>query len=192
MQPTRNTLSESIRTQAAELLNTRLIAMIDPYAQVKAADRLPALTDTPRRVRAERSDRGLGERRRCWRRSEPMKTLRILIVEDDVLIGIYLAEMLVAMGYDVCAIEATEADAVTSAVQHRPDLMIIDARLRNGNGIAALEQILRVFPLPHVFVTGDVSSVETSRPGAVVLRKPFRESDLARAIQRAFGVAAAS
>ena len=114
-----------------------------------------------------------------------MKALRVLVVEDDYLIGIYLAELLVTMGYDVCAIEATEADAVTAAVQYRPDLMIVDMHLRNGSGIAAVEQISRTLPLPHVFVSGDMSSIEASRRGSVVLPKPFRESDLARAIQRA-------
>jgi CheY-like chemotaxis protein len=121
-----------------------------------------------------------------------MKMLRVLIVEDDALIGLYLAEMLGEMGYEVCAIAATEDDAVAAAVQHRPDLMIVDARLRNGSGVAAVERILRTTPLPHVFVSGDMLSVRAFRPGAVVIQKPFRESDLARAIQRALGVATAS
>jgi two-component system, response regulator PdtaR len=121
-----------------------------------------------------------------------MKTLRVLVVEDDALIGQYLAEMLGEMSYEVCAIAATEDDAVAAAVQHRPDLMIVDARLRNGSGVAAVERILRISPIPHVFACGDIVSVETLRPGAVAIRKPFRESDLARAIQRALGVPAAS
>jgi len=116
-----------------------------------------------------------------------VKALRVLIVEDDALIGIYLADLLVAMGYDVCAIEATEADAVTAAVHHRPDLMIVDMHLRAGSGIAAVEQIVSTSPLPFVFISGDMSSAESLRPGSVVIRKPFRESDLARAIQRALG-----
>jgi len=114
-----------------------------------------------------------------------MKAMRILVVEDDTLIGIYLAEMLIAMGYDICAIEATEADAVMAAAQHNPDLMIVDARLREGSGISAVEQILRTRLIPHVFFSGDVRSVQEARPGAVVLRKPFRESELVLAIEHA-------
>jgi DNA-binding response OmpR family regulator len=41
-----------------------------------------------------------------------MKALSVLIVEDDAMIGMLLAEMLGEMGYDVCAIAATEEDAV--------------------------------------------------------------------------------
>ena len=114
-----------------------------------------------------------------------MTALRVLVVEDDALLGMYLAEMLIGMGYDICAVVGTEADAVTAAVQHGPALMIVDARLREGSGIAAVAEILRSWPIPHVFVSGDVAGVQAQMPGAVVLRKPFRESELAAAIQRA-------
>jgi two-component system, response regulator PdtaR len=114
-----------------------------------------------------------------------MKALRVLVVEDDFMIGMLLAEMLEEMGHDVCAIEATEAAAVTAAAQYRPDLMIVDVRLSDGSGISAVEEIRRTGPVPHLFVTGDISRVEALRPGAVVIQKPFQEADLARAIQRA-------
>ncbi|MHB8884841.1 MAG: response regulator [Methylovirgula sp.] len=114
-----------------------------------------------------------------------MTVPRVLVVEDDALVGMYLAELLIGMGYDICAIAATEAEAVTAAVRDRPDLMIVDARLREGSGIAAVAQILQNLPIPHVFVSGDIASVQEELPRAVVLRKPFRESELASAIQRA-------
>jgi CheY-like chemotaxis protein len=119
-----------------------------------------------------------------------MKAHRVLIVEDDALLGVYLAELLIGMGHEICAIEATEADAVSAAAQRGPDLMIVDARLHDGSGVAAVEEILRKGFVPHVFVSGDISSIRSSRPGAVVLQKPFRESDLARAIQRALAAPA--
>ena len=39
-------------------------------------------------------------------------------------------EILAEMGHGVCAIVATEAEAITAALQHRPDLIIADVRLR--------------------------------------------------------------
>lgn len=114
-----------------------------------------------------------------------MKALRIMVVEDDVLIGTLLAETLAAMGHDVCAIEATEADAIAAAVRCKPDLMIVDAWLADGSGVSAVEAILRSGPVAHMFLTGDRSRVATLKPGAVILQKPFAESDLAPAIQRA-------
>jgi len=119
-----------------------------------------------------------------------MKALRVLVIEDDALIGMLLAEMLEGMGHDVCAIEPTEAGAVRAAIRCRPDMMIVDARLGDGSGVSAVEKILRAGPAPHVFVTGDPKGVLALRPDAVVIQKPFRELDLARAIQRALGAVA--
>ncbi len=58
-----------------------------------------------------------------------MTALRVLVVEDEAIIAMLFADLLVAMGHEVCAIEATEAGAVAAAVRCRPDLMIVDAHL---------------------------------------------------------------
>jgi DNA-binding response OmpR family regulator len=125
-------------------------------------------------------------------RSEPMKALRVLVVEDEILIGMLLADTLGAMGYEVCAIEATETGAVAAAARCNPDLMIVDARLRDGSGVSAVEEILRTGWVPHVFVSGETSTTLALRPGAIVIQKPFRDIDLNRAIQRALDPAASS
>jgi CheY-like chemotaxis protein len=114
-----------------------------------------------------------------------MKALRVLVAEDDTIVGMLLGELLKEMGHDVCAIEASEADAVAAAIRCKPDLMIIDVRLGDGSGISAVEQILRTVPVSYMFVSGDIASVPALRPGAVIIRKPYREPDLAHAIQRA-------
>jgi CheY-like chemotaxis protein len=121
--------------------------------------------------------------------NDPLTALRVLVVEDDAMIGMLLAEMLEEMGHDVCAVAVTQADAVTAAARCKPDLMIVDARLGAGSGVLAVEDIIRTGPVPHVFVTGDISKVKALRPGAVTLQKPFLESELARAIQRALASA---
>src|SRR5271170_7746727 len=86
-------------------------------------------------------------------RDDSMKTLSVLVVEDDPIVGALLGETLEAMGYSVCAIEETEADAVNSAARCHPDLMIVDVRLGDGNGVSAVEEITRAGPIPHVFVS---------------------------------------
>jgi DNA-binding response OmpR family regulator len=126
------------------------------------------------------------------RRSETMKALRVLVVEDEMLIGMLLADALGAMGYDVCAVEETEAGAVAAAARCNPDLMIVDARLRQGSGVSAVEEILRTGWIPHVFVSGETSTIQALRPGAIVIQKPFRDMELDRAIQRALDATASS
>jgi CheY-like chemotaxis protein len=118
-----------------------------------------------------------------------MKALRVLVIEDDALIAMLLSELLAGMGHDVCATAATEAEAVSAATRHRPDLMIVDAGLGRGSGISAVEEILRAGPLAHVFISGDAGRVQTRKPHAVVIRKPFREAELARAIDLALAAA---
>ncbi|MFZ2004501.1 MAG: response regulator [Stellaceae bacterium] len=112
-----------------------------------------------------------------------MKALRVLVIEDNALIAILLAEQLAGMGHNVCATAATESEAVIAAAHHRPDLMIVDAGLGRGSGVSAVEEICRAGPLAHVFISGDAERVRRRQPNAVVLRKPFREAELARAIE---------
>jgi len=120
---------------------------------------------------------------------EVMKALRVLVIEDDALIAMLLAELLACMGHDVCATAATEAEAVSAAARCRPDLMIVDAGLGRGSGVAAVAEILRAGPVAHVFVSGDAGRVRTRHPDAVVIRKPFGEAELARAIDLALAAA---
>jgi two-component system, response regulator PdtaR len=115
--------------------------------------------------------------------------MRVVVVEDDAIIGTLLAEMLADMGHDVCAIETTEADAVSAAARCKPDLMIVDVGLAEGSGISAIEKIHLTGPVPHVFVSGDVSRVRALRPSSIFIQKPYRESDLARVIQEALDAA---
>jgi two-component system, response regulator PdtaR len=118
------------------------------------------------------------------------KALRIMVVEDDALIGMLLTEMLEGMGHDVCAVACTEPEAVEAALRCKPDLMLVDARLRHGSGLAAVTEILRSGFIPHIFVTGDPADVQSLRPGAVIVDKPFRERDLLCGIQRALDLVA--
>jgi DNA-binding response OmpR family regulator len=111
--------------------------------------------------------------------------MRILVVEDDTLIGLLLAEVLTDLGHDVCGIEVTEAGAIAAAARYHPDLMIVDVWLSDGNGISAIAEILRAGPMPHFFVSGDVASIHRLKPDAPVVQKPFREQELVQAIARA-------
>jgi len=119
-----------------------------------------------------------------------MNALRVLLVEDDALIGMLLADMLTGVGHKVCEIAVTEAEAVAAAAEHRPDLMIVDVGLGKGSGVAAMEEILRGWYVPHLYMTGNVARIGALRQHAVVLEKPFREPALLLAMQCAMDVAA--
>ncbi len=122
---------------------------------------------------------------------EPVSSLRILVVDDDPMIGTLLAAMLEALSHNVCAIAATEAGAVADASRYKPDLMIVDARLGAGSGVAAVTEILKHGSIPHLFMSGNIAKVRLQRPDAVLLEKPFKESALIHAIQKALCVPSA-
>jgi DNA-binding response OmpR family regulator len=121
-----------------------------------------------------------------------MKPLRILVVEDDAMVAMALAELLKMQGHSVCAIAATESEAVAAASCLKPEMMIVDEQLREGSGMGAVDRIQDGKLVAHVFVCGDALRVRMLRPRATVVQKPYFEHDLTCAIQRALDAAAAA
>jgi len=121
-----------------------------------------------------------------------MSGLRILVAEDEPFINMMLVEMLEEMGHTVCASTQTEQETIKAALTTTPDVMIVDARLGKGSGMAAVEEILKSTFIPHIFASGDILTSCRRDPRAVIIQKPYRESDLARAIAGALSGASAS
>ena len=63
-----------------------------------------------------------------------MSGLRVLVVDDEPAIRRTLRANLVARGYDVDAVETGE-EALASAAEHRPDLVILDLMLPGLSGL---------------------------------------------------------
>lgn len=122
----------------------------------------------------------------------PMKNLRVLIIEDDGLITLLLESVLERMGHQVCATASTESAAIDAALRHAPDLVIADARLSSGNGVSAVAEIVRARgeKVSYLFLSGDTAEITARLPGAITLKKPFREAALAEAIERALDASA--
>lgn len=112
---------------------------------------------------------------------------RILIVEDETIVAMDLAAGLRRIGYDVVATVGTGQSAIDSAEALRPDLILMDIRLKDEmDGIEAARIIRERQSTPVVFLTAhaDVRTVERSEevaPYGYVL-KPFDERDLHRAV----------
>jgi CheY-like chemotaxis protein len=119
-----------------------------------------------------------------------MKPLRILVVEDDPMVALTLSEILETQGHDVLAIATTESEAVAAALELKPEMMIVDAGLREGSGLDAVDRIQQGMRMAHVFMSGDARPIRALRPWATTIQKPFFEADLTRALQRALAAAA--
>ena len=113
------------------------------------------------------------------------RSLKIVVAEDDDLIGELLAEMLAGMGHVVCAIESTEVGTVKAARQFQPDLLIVDLQLSPGSGIDAVNMIVQTQAIPHILVSGNIAKLRELRPDVIVLEKPYTQASLGLAIRRA-------
>jgi PAS domain S-box-containing protein len=109
---------------------------------------------------------------------------RILVVEDELLVGLEIRHMLVKAGAEVIGPAATAAEAARLAEEVRPAVAVLDVNL-GGDMIDPVAIRLREQGIPFVFVTGyDARRVlpETLR-GAPVLRKPVDDAALLDQLQ---------
>lgn len=83
----------------------------------------------------------------------PMK-YKVLIVEDEILIGMMIKKKIIARGYEVCDVIATGESAVERVTGESPDLLLMDVCLAGDmNGIEAARQIKKERNMPVIFFT---------------------------------------
>ncbi|MBL1198230.1 MAG: response regulator [Nostoc sp. GBBB01] len=122
--------------------------------------------------------------------SNQNETVKVLVVEDEYILAINLQESLESLGYTVLDIADSAELAIEKATQLRPNLILMDIRLRGElDGIQAAEQIWLYLQIPVIYVTGhsDKSTVERATltsPFGYIL-KPIKEKELYVAIQTA-------
>lgn len=108
--------------------------------------------------------------------------MHILLVEDDALIVASLTELLRDEGYGV-SVADTQNGAVSAAAELRPDLVLLDVTLKEGNGFAACAAIKAQEPdLPVIFLTASGDEPNTVAGFAMgaddYVAKPFRPREL--------------
>jgi CheY-like chemotaxis protein len=108
---------------------------------------------------------------------------RILVIEDEMLIGMLLEDMLVDLGYGVAGVVPKLNDALAAVQRESFDLAILDVHL-HGENVFPVADVLMARGVPFVFATGygerGLPEVYRGRP---VLQKPFAKDDLARVLK---------
>ncbi|BHH84125.1 response regulator [Desulforhopalus sp. 52FAK] len=91
----------------------------------------------------------------------------ILLVEDEVLVGMMLKKKIKAHGYETSEIITTGEEAIERAHQDKPDLLFMDVALPGDiDGVEAARQIKEHLDIPVIFFTGnhrDQQLIERSR-----------------------------
>lgn len=120
--------------------------------------------------------------------------LRILIVEDELLIAIDLEDLLTSFGHDVCGIATTAAQAEEMAGNLHPDLVLTDINLARGSsGIDAARAILSRFRIPSVFLSSQNDAKTREQVGGLslgCLQKPCAPAKLRSTLNHAARVVA--
>ena len=102
--------------------------------------------------------------------------IRIVLAEDDDNARETLVDLLASFGYDVVDAVCCGREAVASARESAPDVVLLDVRMPDGTGTEAAAEIAA--ELPHVAIvlfTGDPSltlSPDQTSPTAAVLYLP--------------------
>jgi two-component system, response regulator PdtaR len=112
---------------------------------------------------------------------------RIIIADDESLIRLDLREMLTHLGYDVVGEAGDGRTAFDLARKLRPDLVIMDIKMPDMDGISAAEGLTAEKIAPVVLLTAysDHGLVERAKEAGVVgyVVKPFREAELMPVIE---------
>jgi CheY-like chemotaxis protein len=96
-----------------------------------------------------------------------MRPVRILLVEDNEVFRDAL-ELLLGMRGDVVIVASVGdgAAAVSAAVEHRPDVVLMDYRMPGMDGIQATTQVIQA--LPDVAVVALTASADAAEREALV------------------------
>lgn len=116
--------------------------------------------------------------------------MRVLIVEDEVIIAMCLEHHVEDMGHQVCDCARDADEAYELAARHHPDVLLTDIRLANGtSGLDAARRVRDDFNIPSIFVSGNLEQIP---PDAIeplhpvdLLSKPVDVNLLRGALQKA-------
>ena len=114
--------------------------------------------------------------------------MRILIVEDEVIVGLELQQQLELLGYEVVSTATTGRAAIDKALELIPDIILMDIRLEDDiSGIEAAETIQKTLTVPIIFLTAysDDKTLEAAKKTSPYgyLMKPFDSISLHTTIE---------
>lgn len=116
------------------------------------------------------------------RQGEHRKCGRVLIVEDEIVVAMFLEDALATFGYEVAGVASRLEEAL--ARSQTPDFAaaVLDVHL-NGQDVFPLADRLAELKLPFIFATGygarGIPARHADRP---ILQKPFLPAELAQAL----------
>lgn len=113
------------------------------------------------------------------------KMLNIMLVDDDDAVRQGTAMMLESLGHRV--VEASSGAEALTALDAEIDLVITDYAMPGMSGMEMSKVIASTFPtLPVLYITGYADIADMQLTNAIIVQKPFSESDLQAKISEAY------
>jgi DNA-binding response OmpR family regulator len=111
------------------------------------------------------------------------RRLRVLIVEDEMLVAMNIEDRLLELGHEVAGIASRLEPALALAQEGAIDVAVLDVNLA-GERSFPLADLLIARDIPFLFATGyGLGGIEEKYRDRLVLQKPFRTDDLAAAVR---------
>ncbi len=115
-------------------------------------------------------------------------TIKILIVEDEMLIGAKISMFLTELGYDVTGLLPRAEEAIQNASENPPDIALLDIQLKGSmDGITLAQRLNDEHHIPVIFLTANSDNASFQRAKMAkpyaFLAKPFKKTDLQRALE---------
>jgi DNA-binding response OmpR family regulator len=116
----------------------------------------------------------------------PARNLKVLVVEDEVMVGLLAEDILQALGHSVVGPIARFEKAIEAARRESVDLAMLDINL-DGQEVFPVADILHSRQIPVIFVSGYGSGrLRTCDDGKPILQKPYVQEQLRTAIATFF------
>jgi DNA-binding LytR/AlgR family response regulator len=114
--------------------------------------------------------------------------LKILLVEDELIIAEDMTNMLERIGYEIIGSAMDFDEAIEILETEKPDLILLDVNLGGKkDGIHLAEEINKRFEIPFIFTTSHTDGVTIERAKKTqpinYLVKPFKQAQLYTAIE---------
>ncbi len=114
--------------------------------------------------------------------------IRILIVEDEMIIGAKVSMFLTELGYEVTGILPRAEEVLLQLEESKPDIAILDIQLKGSmDGVALAHVLQQEHQIPVIFLTANSDDATFQRAKAAkpfaFLAKPFKKTDLQRALE---------
>jgi CheY-like chemotaxis protein len=115
---------------------------------------------------------------------EAIRKRRVLIVEDEGVVGMLLEEMLTDLGYEVAGVAARLGEGLQKAETEEYDCAILDVNL-DGRPSFPIAEALTKRGTPFLFITGyGAKGLEPDFAAHPVLAKPFLQTELEAALRK--------